>query len=106
MNDPADRPSRRLLHRFSGLLPTPNPSLQASAAVRSPASGKLHLNSLTPSTSAFSLNVPTGVTYSAASNVFLSAVPEPQTYALMLAGLVAVGGFVRRQRAAAGAVPA
>jgi len=51
------------------------------------------------------VNLPSSVSFTSDAGVFLSAVPEPQTYALMLAGLVAMGGFVRRQRATAGAVP-
>ena len=54
--------------------------------------------SLYGSTSAYSLSVPTGVTYTSASGVFLNAVPEPHTYALMLAGLASMATFMRRRR--------
>jgi hypothetical protein len=37
-------------------------------------------------------------TYAGAITVQLAAVPEPQTYALMLAGLAVVGGMARRSR--------
>jgi hypothetical protein len=39
----------------------------------------------------FSLNLPQGVTFTSASNSFLTSVPEPGTWALMLAGLGAIG---------------
>jgi len=50
-----------------------------------------------------SFDLPTGVTLSSASGLLLTgnavpAVPEPETYALMLAGLGLVGWFARRRR--------
>lgn len=49
-------------------------------------------------TAQLSLIVPDGVTVSSESGVFLTAVPEPESYALMLAGLLAVGGAATLRR--------
>jgi PEP-CTERM motif len=46
-----------------------------------------------------SLQLPTGVTYTSASNVFLtSAVPEPETYVTLMAGLAMVGVVALRRK--------
>jgi PEP-CTERM motif len=49
-------------------------------------------------TAAFEMTLPAGVSYSSSSGVFLSAVPEPETYALLLAGLSVVGFMACRRR--------
>jgi hypothetical protein len=51
-------------------------------------------------TAAFQMSLPSDVTYSSASGVFLSAapVPEPETWAMMLAGMGVVGLMARRRR--------
>lgn len=47
------------------------------------------------------VDLPSNVSFTSDSGVFLAAaVPEPQTYALFLAGLVAVTGLARRRQAA------
>lgn len=56
-------------------------------------------------TSTLSLVLPEGVTYTSASGTFLSeadpsAVPEPATWAMMIAGVGAVGFAIRRRKAA------
>ena len=54
-------------------------------------------------TSALHFTLPTGVTYSSASGVFLSAtgggVPEPATWTLMIAGFGIAGATLRQRRA-------
>ena len=60
--------------------------------------GNQEARSLYGSTSAFSLSVPTGVTYTSASGVFLNAVPEPHTVPLMLVGLAGMAAFMRRRQ--------
>lgn len=49
-------------------------------------------------TSAFQLVLPSNVAYSSESGVFLSAVPEPSSWALMLAGLGSVLTLSRRRK--------
>ena len=54
-------------------------------------------------TSDFSLNLPSNVTFTSDSGAFLTAapsggVPEPASWALMIAGLSLVGGTLRRRR--------
>ena len=49
------------------------------------------------STSHLAFTLPEGVTYSSSSGVFLTAVPEPGTWALMLAGLGSVLTLARRR---------
>jgi hypothetical protein len=49
-------------------------------------------------TDPFSLGLPLDVTYTAADPNFLSAVPEPSVWAIMLAGLGAVGFKMRASR--------
>jgi hypothetical protein len=51
-------------------------------------------------TAAFQMSLPTGVSYSSASGVFLSAVPEPGSWALMLAGVGGLLTLARHRRAA------
>jgi PEP-CTERM motif len=51
------------------------------------------------STSHLAFTLPEGVSYTSNSEVFLSAVPEPGTWALMMAGLGSLGFLVRRRRA-------
>ncbi len=56
-------------------------------------------------TARLSFSLPANVTYTSDSGVFLTAatvaaVPEPESYALMLAGFAAIGTVVRRKRAA------
>jgi len=72
-----------------GILPTPNGDQQFASYVN-----------FTPTGSATKI---TSLTFGANQNAFeisnVTAVPEPETYALMLAGLAAVGFFVRRRSA-------
>jgi hypothetical protein len=53
-------------------------------------------------TSKVHLSLPTGVTFTSESGVFanspIAAVPEPETYAMLLAGLGLMGAFVRRRK--------
>jgi hypothetical protein len=48
----------------------------------------------------YSLVLPTGVTYTSAFQQSIAAVPEPETYAMMLAGLGMMGFTVRRRKQA------
>jgi hypothetical protein len=48
-------------------------------------------------TDPFSLDLPAGVTFTSASGQLVAAVPEPETYAMLLAGL-GLMGFVARRR--------
>ena len=53
----------------------------------------------TSTTLSFKNDGPTNTSYPQIDNVSVTAVPEPGTYAMMLAGLTAVGWVVRRRRA-------
>ncbi len=46
------------------------------------------------------LSVPTAVTYTSDSGVFLTGVPEPATWTLLTGGLGFLGAATRRRRAA------
>lgn len=55
-------------------------------------------------TGVFSIDLPTGVTFSSASGVFLTdttGIPEPASWALMILGFGGVGAAVRRRRSKA-----
>ena len=50
-------------------------------------------------TALLGVSAPSGVTWTSDSQLLLAAVPEPEEYALMLAGLGVIGAFIRRRDA-------
>jgi len=87
------------MNNFAGIyaLVGASPTLDVRAALGTRASS---ISSATfGNTAAFQMSLPSNVTYSSASGVFLSPVPEPGTWVLLLAGLVATSAAARRRRA-------
>jgi hypothetical protein len=81
-----------------------NPVVQFSAAINLDCSGIVSCNTDFSHTGAVTLNLPSGVTFSSASGVFLTAapqagVPEPTTLVLFGLGLAGIG-LARRKRTA------
>jgi hypothetical protein len=87
------------LNTFTGIyaLVGATPTLDVRAALGTRASSLSSANY--SNTAAFEMSLPSNVTYSSASGVFLSAVPEPGTWALMLAGVGGMLSMARSRRA-------
>jgi hypothetical protein len=87
------------LNTFTGIyaLVGATPTLDVRAALGTRASSQS--NADYSNTAAFQMSLPGNVTYTSASGVFLSAVPEPGTWALMLAGMGSVLLLARRRAA-------
>jgi hypothetical protein len=81
------------LHFTSSQVLPPGSSVTASFHNNAPNDGNPDIYPTTPATAGLLLKVD-------GSNTFTTAVPEPETYALMFAGLAAVGFMARRRRSA------